>query len=178
LVALWQEAGRSSGFPVHWPLCPAPLPPFVGGAGLPNAAAGTDAAKTPATSSARLFLIGIPFVVDSAQPQRMRLNLARYVELYPMKPQFAEPISLNYLEAGMPSLSPFATTQIRVWGRRVRTVRGDSRPTIPAEGHGERAPRLAHLSQHPLARGPPRNGGARPTQRAKSPELRRQDPDF
>jgi hypothetical protein len=32
-----QEAGRSSGLPVHWPLWPAPLPPFVGGGGFPTA---------------------------------------------------------------------------------------------------------------------------------------------
>jgi hypothetical protein len=32
-----QEAGRSSGFPVHWPLWPPPLPPFVGGGGFPTA---------------------------------------------------------------------------------------------------------------------------------------------
>jgi hypothetical protein len=33
----WQDAGRSSGLPVHCPLEPAPLPPLVGGGGLPNA---------------------------------------------------------------------------------------------------------------------------------------------
>jgi hypothetical protein len=29
-----QEAGRSSGLPVYWPLWPAPLPPLVGRGGI------------------------------------------------------------------------------------------------------------------------------------------------
>ena len=72
-----QEAGRSSGLPVHWPLCPAPLPPFVGGFALPAAAAGRDAAKTPATTTARIFLIGkLLSSGDSAQPLPRRLSIA------------------------------------------------------------------------------------------------------
>jgi hypothetical protein len=36
---------------VHWPLCPAPLPPFVGGDGVPNAVA-VKAAIVPASANA------------------------------------------------------------------------------------------------------------------------------
>jgi len=49
-LLLWQEAGRSSAGPVHWPLWPAPLPPFVGGAG--DAKACPPAVKMPATTIA------------------------------------------------------------------------------------------------------------------------------
>jgi hypothetical protein len=45
-----QTAGRSRGLPVHWPLCPAPLPPLVGGEGF---AAAIGAAATESASVAR-----------------------------------------------------------------------------------------------------------------------------
>lgn len=46
---LWHEAGRSAAGPVHWPLCPAPLPPFVGGLGF--AVAGPARAKSPVVAT-------------------------------------------------------------------------------------------------------------------------------
>jgi hypothetical protein len=58
---LWHDAGRSAAGPVHWPLCPAPLPPLVGGLGEPNA--GPVVVSMPAVTSAiaavrnRRFLI-------------------------------------------------------------------------------------------------------------------------
>jgi hypothetical protein len=43
-LAYWgpQEAGRSSGLPVHWLLWPVPLPPLVGGGASANAGAARD----------------------------------------------------------------------------------------------------------------------------------------
>jgi hypothetical protein len=61
LYGLWHDAGRSAAGPVHWPLCPAPLPPLVGGLGEPNA--GPVVVSMPAVTSAiaavrnRRFLI-------------------------------------------------------------------------------------------------------------------------
>jgi hypothetical protein len=53
----WQLAGRSAAGPVHCPLWPAPLPPFVGGAGLAQAGV-TPTAKAPqANTSAVIFLM-------------------------------------------------------------------------------------------------------------------------
>jgi hypothetical protein len=48
-----QEAGRSAGFPVHWPLWPAPFPPFVGGAGFPKAVPIVSANANPANMLAK-----------------------------------------------------------------------------------------------------------------------------
>jgi hypothetical protein len=47
-----QEAGRSLGFPVHWPLWPAPLPPLVGGGALANDGAATASISPPVRQSA------------------------------------------------------------------------------------------------------------------------------
>jgi len=53
---LWQEAGRSEFLPVHWPLWPAPLPPFVGGEGFAVATGATATAKAAAESNAAMVL--------------------------------------------------------------------------------------------------------------------------
>jgi hypothetical protein len=42
--------------PVHWPLWPAPLPPFVGGEGFAVATGATATAKAAAESSAAMVL--------------------------------------------------------------------------------------------------------------------------
>ena len=47
---LLHDAGRSAAGPVHWPLCPAPLPPFVGDAGV--AVAGAATASIPSVANA------------------------------------------------------------------------------------------------------------------------------
>jgi hypothetical protein len=60
-VALAHDAGRSSGLPVHWPLEPAPLPPFVGGGAFANAAAA-------ARSEACLRRGSQPFAVALCSP--------------------------------------------------------------------------------------------------------------
>jgi hypothetical protein len=49
-----QTAGRSAAAPVHWPLCPPPLPPFVGGDGFANAGTAVATPNTaPVTTMAR-----------------------------------------------------------------------------------------------------------------------------
>jgi hypothetical protein len=53
---LWQEAGRSEAFPVHWPLLPAPLPPSVGGDGF---AAATGATATPSAATANSAAVAL-----------------------------------------------------------------------------------------------------------------------
>lgn len=56
-----QEAGRSSGLPVHCPDWPAPLPPFVGGGASAEAAEARPRLRTAARAAAaarRDFMAG------------------------------------------------------------------------------------------------------------------------
>src|SRR5215218_9725785 len=58
----WQLAGRSSAGPVHCPLWPAPLPPFVGGLGLAHAGVTpTKRAPQASTTMVNLLIYMLPF---------------------------------------------------------------------------------------------------------------------
>jgi hypothetical protein len=60
---LWHDAGRSLAGPVHWPLWPAPLPPLVGGLGVPNA--GPVVVRMPAVTSAMAAVRNRRFLIES-----------------------------------------------------------------------------------------------------------------
>jgi hypothetical protein len=55
-LLLWQDAGRSAAWPVHWPLWPAPLPPLVGGDGLLKAGL-TEPIVTPAATTTATMIL-------------------------------------------------------------------------------------------------------------------------
>jgi hypothetical protein len=63
---LWQDLGRSSAGPVHWPLWPAPLPPLVGGWGVANAGAAVD--STSAVAKAAATLLTASFDIETLPP--------------------------------------------------------------------------------------------------------------
>jgi hypothetical protein len=81
---LWQEVGRSAAGPVHWPLCPAPLPPLVGGCGVANAWA--EAPKMPAaTSTAPATTRPMRFIMTQCPFLPIRILLARYAPFSEMQ---------------------------------------------------------------------------------------------
>jgi hypothetical protein len=80
---LWQEAGRSEALPVHWPLEPAPLPPFVGGDGFANAGAAAVAKAALANRiapslRALVMLTSLPEVADMSKRHPKRLYETAY----------------------------------------------------------------------------------------------------
>ena len=54
-----QDAGLSAGLPVHWPLDPAPRPPWVGGFGAANAGAAVATVNRLANNTA----IALRFII-------------------------------------------------------------------------------------------------------------------
>ena len=72
---LWQDAGRSACGPVHWPLWPAPFPPFVGGAGSARAGPTVAASSTPANMLASAFRGEIFTSITSFPPRFSALRV-------------------------------------------------------------------------------------------------------
>lgn len=62
---LWHEVGRSAAGPVHWPLCPAPLPPFVGGLGAATAGATPPTVAAAASSAAMIGRRRERFIIET-----------------------------------------------------------------------------------------------------------------
>jgi hypothetical protein len=82
---LWQDAGRSAWGPVHWPLCPAPLPPLVGGGASANAVDAAPSASVPARTTMEIarFIIHLP---PGFEPLPARPRWARNSNLAIMLP--------------------------------------------------------------------------------------------